>query len=135
MLFNMNVLNGISLVIIIQGLFYALPVDSIDFCKMNKINIQRFQTECVLCSKNSHIECPRNATKVTSENGLQTCQLELNMGNETNPRIIKMAGCSHTCLERIPEPYCCEGYYGPNCIGKQICRLTYVQRNNIFSRS
>ena len=72
MLFNMNVLNGISLVIIIQGLFYALPVDSIDFCKMNKINIQRFQTECVLCSKNSHIECPRNATKVTSENGLQT---------------------------------------------------------------
>lgn len=106
------------ILIVMLGIYYVKVADTKDFCKAEKILSNRFETKCVLCSENSNSDCPRNATKLTTDNGHKNCQLDLNMGNETNPRIITMAGCSHICSEQIPIPYCCDGFYGPSCFGK-----------------
>lgn len=113
---NMDVKGVIWTLLLIHGYFNLSFAETHDFCKMERILTNRFETECVLCSKNSDTDCPRNATKLTTDNGHKNCQLDLNMGNETDPRIITTTGCSHICLENIPDPYCCDGYYGPNCL-------------------
>lgn len=131
---NMDVKSTIWTFLIIHGYFCLSLAETHDFCKMERILTNRFETECVLCSKNSDTDCPRNATKLTTDNGHKNCQLDLNMGNETDPRIITTTGCSHICLENIPDPYCCDGYYGPNCLGKLIS-LIPIKLTHKFSKT
>ncbi|XP_062584614.1 stabilin-2-like [Saccostrea cucullata] len=111
----MDVHSVISILLILSVNFNLSIADTKDFCKSEKILTKRFDTKCVLCSNNTNADCPRNATKLTTDNGHRNCKLKLNMGNITNPRIIEMSGCSHICLEKVYVPYCCAEYYGPNC--------------------
>lgn len=56
--------------------------------------------------------------KLIIDNGYKNCQLDFNMGNEMDFWIIIMMGCFYICLENILDLYCCDGYYGFNCLGK-----------------
>jgi len=71
-------------------------------------------TNCVLCSINAFVPCPRGTIKTSTGQGLNDC------------RSFIFQGCRHSCLSTVVmEERCCDGYWGTNCDRKY-----YIQINS-----
>uniref|UniRef100_A0A672US94 Stabilin 2 n=1 Tax=Strigops habroptila TaxID=2489341 RepID=A0A672US94_STRHB len=74
----------------------------------------RMKTECVPCSLNLETQCPAGYTKITNGTGIPDCRYYLEIKTHT----LSFPGCRHHCIKEFEQPECCQGRWGPDCIGK-----------------
>ncbi|NXX48430.1 STAB2 protein, partial [Tricholaema leucomelas] len=74
----------------------------------------RMKTECVPCSLNLETQCPAGYTKVTNGTGIPDCRYYLEIKTHT----LSFPGCRHHCMKEFEHPECCQGHWGPDCVGK-----------------
>ncbi|NXF49252.1 STAB2 protein, partial [Oceanites oceanicus] len=74
----------------------------------------RMKTECVPCSLNLETQCPAGYTKITNGTGIPDCRYYLEIKTYT----LSFPGCRHHCMKEFEQPECCQGHWGPDCMGK-----------------
>ncbi|NXN38778.1 STAB2 protein, partial [Rhinoptilus africanus] len=74
----------------------------------------RMKTECVPCSLNLKTPCPAGYTKTTNGTGIPDCRYYL----EIKTHLLSFPGCRHHCMKEFEQPECCQGHWGPDCMGK-----------------
>nr|XP_005303767.1 stabilin-2 [Chrysemys picta bellii] len=72
------------------------------------------KTECRSCSLNFEIRCPDGYSKMTNGSGIRGCRYYLEIRTYT----LSLPGCRHICMKEFQQPECCQGYWGPDCMGK-----------------
>ncbi|NXP43420.1 STAB2 protein, partial [Heliornis fulica] len=78
-----------------------------------KLLIQ-MKTECVPCSLNLETQCPAGYTRITNGTGIPNCRYYLEIKTHT----LSFVGCRHHCVKEFEHPECCQGRWGPDCMGK-----------------
>ncbi|XP_071082135.1 stabilin-2-like isoform X1 [Haliotis cracherodii] len=103
---------GVTYVIIQAAVIFAVIPDgsSERFC--NRTFTSNFTTQCTACVRNKDVECPYNATKLTTGKGLADCMYIVTLGGS---KIVQLAGCHHLCYRTAISVKCCSGYWGPQC--------------------
>ncbi|NXD08887.1 STAB2 protein, partial [Nothocercus nigrocapillus] len=74
----------------------------------------RMKTECLPCSLNLETQCPAGYTKITNGTGIPDCRYYLEIKTHT----LSFPGCRHLCTKEFEQPECCQGHWGPDCMGK-----------------
>ncbi|NWY25822.1 STAB2 protein, partial [Pheucticus melanocephalus] len=74
----------------------------------------RMKTKCVPCSLNLDTQCPAGYTKITNGTGTPDCRYYL----ETKTHTLSFSGCRHRCVKEFKQPECCQGHWGPDCMGE-----------------
>ncbi|NXO12019.1 STAB2 protein, partial [Oriolus oriolus] len=74
----------------------------------------RIKTKCVPCSLNLDTQCPAGYTKITNGTGTPDCRYYL----EVKAHTLSFPGCRHHCVKEFEQPECCQGHWGPDCMGK-----------------
>uniref|UniRef100_A0A8C3C9B0 Stabilin 2 n=1 Tax=Cairina moschata TaxID=8855 RepID=A0A8C3C9B0_CAIMO len=80
----------------------------------------RMKTECVPCSLNLETQCPAGYTKITNGTGIPDCRYYLEIKTHT----LSFPGCRHACMKEFEQPECCQGHWGPDCMGKCCFQAT-----------
>lgn len=51
---------------------------------------------------------------------------------EIRSHSLSLPGCRHSCTKEIQQPECCQGYWGPDCMGKLFSDRIWVEIKNCF---
>ena len=91
----------------------------------------KFYTSCSDCVLNKNMGCPLGSKKLTSGSGLSDCTyIGVQTGSLGN---VIMSGCRHQCHRQTTMKRCCEGYWGPQCLGMFKTFLNTIHRSSLVT--
>ncbi|KAM4748832.1 stabilin-2 [Rhinophrynus dorsalis] len=70
------------------------------------------KTVCRSCALNNKVNCSDGFKKISNGSGLRDCRYFLDIRNYT----LSLPGCRHLCIMDKPQPRCCRGYWGQDCM-------------------
>ncbi|XP_053319635.1 stabilin-2 [Spea bombifrons] len=103
---------NIAASVVFLGIFIEGSAITANNNRCDKKTLILSHTDCGSCSLNFNVNCPEGYVKVSNGSGIRDCRYTLKLITTS----LLIPGCRHICMMDKPQPQCCPGYWGPDCL-------------------